>query len=218
MAVSSSERPPEPATGHSVAVVGEFNLYAEDRRGRIMEEIVDQFRQDIDLAISTASDGRAGVFRLSYTGTEPRTVMKVAEKISALFVDESLMDRRVTAEGTANFLESQIEESKKRLVEHEGKLAALGRRPNIAEGIEFDVLQSTYRSLLEKRQEVRLAVALEARQIGETFKIVNPASYPERPVGPNRARMNLMGAGAGLVMGLVLVAALPRRQPSANPA
>ena len=64
-----------------------------------------------------------------------------------------------------------------------------------------------------KRQDVRLAANLEARAIGEQFKIIDSASYPEKPVGPNRTLVNLMGAGAGLVMGIALVAGPGRRKP-----
>lgn len=193
-------------------IVQEFNLYPDERRHGIMQEVIEQFRDDIALEIP-ATDSRGTVFRLSFTGADQRTVMKVTEKLSALFVNENQSDRRLLTEGTQAFLESQIEIVRKRLIEHEAKLAALGRRPNVAETTEFEVLGSTYRSLLEKHEDVTLAVALDARSIGESFKLIDPASYPERPIGPTRSHMNLMGAGAGLVMGLVLVAAAPRRSP-----
>jgi uncharacterized protein involved in exopolysaccharide biosynthesis len=193
-------------------IVQEFNLYPDKRRHGIMAEVIEQFRDDIALEIP-ATDSRGTVFRLSFTGADQRTVMKVTEKLSALFVNENQADRELLTQGTQAFLESQIEDVRKQLIDHETKLAALTRRPNVAETTEFDVLRSTYRSLLEKRQDVTMAAALDARSIGESFKLIDPASYPERPIGPTRSHMNLMGAGAGLVMGLVLVAAAPRRSP-----
>ena len=51
-----------------------------------------------------------------------------------------------------------------------------------------------------------MAASLEHRQIGEQFKILDPARIPERPAGPNRLQINLLGSLAGLVLGFMLVA------------
>jgi len=195
-------------------IVNEFNLYADERRHGIMEEIIDGFRNNVDVRILTDADGRGpGTFRVAFTGADPRTVAKVTEKLSSLFVDESLSDRRLTTQGTVTFLESQIEDTGKRLTEFETKMKAAAGKPTEAMTIEFDVLREHYRSLLQKRHGARLAANLEARAIGEQFRLIDPASFPEKPVGPSRTVVNLMGAGAGLMMGLVLVAAAPRRKP-----
>ena len=62
-----------------------------------------------------------------------------------------------------------------------------------------------YTNLLGKREESRIAANLERRQIGETFKLLDPARVPERPFSPNRALINLSGMLAGLVLGLAWV-------------
>jgi succinoglycan biosynthesis transport protein ExoP len=57
-------------------------------------------------------------------------------------------------------------------------------------------------------------VNLERRQIGEQFKILDGARLPERPISPNRTRINLMGLLGGLGLGLGLVALLEYRDTS----
>ena len=58
---------------------------------------------------------------------------------------------------------------------------------------DYDTLQEQYTTLLRKSEESKIAVNLERRQIGEQFKIIDGARLPERPISPDRLRMNLMG-------------------------
>ena len=71
---------------------------------------------------------RGEAFLVIFTGTDPRTVMRVAERLGRLFIDESLRDRQTIAEGTNEFLETQLKEAKERLVEHEKRLQAYKER------------------------------------------------------------------------------------------
>ena len=98
-------------------IIQDFNLYADDRKTGIMEDVVEQMRRDITLGVV-----RGDAFRISYQGDNPRTVMRVAERLAALFIEENLRDREVLAEGTNQFLEAQLEDARRRLVEHEKKL------------------------------------------------------------------------------------------------
>jgi capsular polysaccharide biosynthesis protein len=68
-----------------------------------------------------------------------------------------------------------------------------------------------YLNLLSKKEESKMAANLEARQIGEQFKILDPARMPERPFSPDRRRLNLLGIAAGLAIGLGLIALLEYR-------
>jgi uncharacterized protein involved in exopolysaccharide biosynthesis len=76
---------------------------------------------------------------------------------------------------------------------------------------DYTTLQTMYTNLLAKREESRIAANLERRQIGETFKLLDPARVPERPFSPNRQLINLTGMLAGLVLGLGWVALLEYR-------
>jgi succinoglycan biosynthesis transport protein ExoP len=56
-----------------------------------------------------------------------------------------------------------------------------------------------------------MAANLERRQIGEQFKVVESARLPERPVSPDRVRLNMMGLGGGFAFGLLLIGLLEYR-------
>src|SRR5215212_8169543 len=104
-------------------IIQDFNLYADDRQTGIMEDVVERMRRDIDIRIV-----RGDAFRISYVGESPRTVMRVTERLGSLFIEESLKDREVLAEGTNLFLESQLQDARQRVVEHEKKLEEYRRQ------------------------------------------------------------------------------------------
>ena len=70
---------------------------------------------------------------------------------------------------------------------------------------DYDTLQATYRELLSKSENSKMAASLEQRQIGEQFRILDPPRVPLKPHSPNRLRINLIGTLAGLGTGLLLV-------------
>ena len=98
-------------------VVQDFNLYPERRQAEVMEDIVDRMRQDISIDIV-----KGDAFRVSYSAAQPVTAMKVTERLASLFIDESLRDREALAEGTNSFLEAQLDEARRKLVENEKSL------------------------------------------------------------------------------------------------
>jgi polysaccharide chain length determinant protein (PEP-CTERM system associated) len=101
------------------AIIDELDLYAEDRKKLPMEDIVAHMRENID-----ADPVRGDAFRVSYVAKEPAVAQKVTERLASLFIEENLRDRSVLADGTSTFLDSQLDEARMRLVEHEKRLEA----------------------------------------------------------------------------------------------
>jgi uncharacterized protein involved in exopolysaccharide biosynthesis len=70
---------------------------------------------------------------------------------------------------------------------------------------EYAALQRDYQNAHTKHMEVmnklleaRIAEGMEEHQKSEKFTLIDPASYPEKPVSPNR----MLIAAAGLLLGL----------------
>jgi polysaccharide chain length determinant protein (PEP-CTERM system associated) len=103
-------------------VIQDFNLYADLRKTWLMEDIVEAMRGQIGWEAV-----RGDAFRVSFTSEDPRTAMRVTEKLASLFIDENLRDRENLAEGTNRFLDSQLDEARRRLIENERKLEAYRR-------------------------------------------------------------------------------------------
>jgi protein tyrosine kinase modulator len=99
-------------------IILDFNLYAEERKSRIMEDVVQQMRdRDIKFEII-----KGDAFRLSFFGDNPKTVMQVTDQLAGSIVTESTRDRSSLAENTNQFLDANLADAKRRLEEQEGKL------------------------------------------------------------------------------------------------
>jgi uncharacterized protein involved in exopolysaccharide biosynthesis len=187
-------------------LIEKHNLYPELRRSGIMEDVVERMRNDIDIAVF-----KGDAFKVGYQGTDPKTVMKVAENLAGLFIQESLKDREVLTEGTGQFLEGQVEDARRRFIDAQTKLESAAKMPNLSHAelaalaLDVDLAKDFYKSLVMKKQESNLSTNLERRQIGEQFKLLDPARIPERPFAPNRQGMTTGGALIGFGVGLVIV-------------
>jgi uncharacterized protein involved in exopolysaccharide biosynthesis len=73
---------------------------------------------------------------------------------------------------------------------------------------DYESTRELFRSLLAKRGEATMAADLEQRQQGEHFQVIDPATRPDRPAGPNRFRLVLIGLVLALgVSGVAVVLA-----------
>ncbi len=76
---------------------------------------------------------------------------------------------------------------------------------------DYDTLQTTYKDLLKKAEGAKTALELERRQIGEQFRILDPARVPERPASPLRIRINAIGLGIGIMLAIGIAGLLEVR-------
>lgn len=70
---------------------------------------------------------------------------------------------------------------------------------------DYDTLQASYRDLLAKSENSKIAASLEQRQISEQFRILDTPRVPQKPFSPNRLRINLVTTAGGLGLGVALV-------------
>jgi uncharacterized protein involved in exopolysaccharide biosynthesis len=193
-------------------VIMDFGLYETRRGSAPTSNLVTQMRRDIALDLIDADHARVAEtdgFSVSFVAADPKTAVRVTERIASLFIEENLRDREGLAQNFTQFIESRIEETRNRIVEYEAKLAALRAQGNTslsrADLLPYEVLQESYRALLTRAEEARTTEVLERRQIGEQFKIIDAARLPERPLGPSRLEVSAAGAFAGLGLGVLMV-------------
>ena len=118
-------------------------------------------------------------------------------------------------------MRAEIESVERQIVFKEGEekrlrgdIAAYQARLEAVPGVEsewialtrdYDTLQESYRQLLAKSENSKMAASLEQRAIGEQFRILDPPRVPLKPHSPDRLKINLVGTLAGLGLGVVLV-------------
>jgi len=104
-------------------VIDNFGLYREERKRLVPEEIVELMRKDISIKLEKGwTRERPGAFRVGYQGRNPTLVTEVASQLANLFIEENLQTRERQAEGTADFIDSQLNEAKKTLNELEARV------------------------------------------------------------------------------------------------
>ncbi len=192
-------------------LVTELDLYPDLRRRFPMGDVVERMRQDVEARVVPPKDA-GGELRIevAFVSIEPKKAMEVADRLSATVINEMLQDRQVLAEATHDFLESQVAETRDRLLTNAKAMATAraARKDDDARVLvlEWDVIEAAYKSLLAKREDSRLRVALEQRGMGEQFKVLDRARVPEQPLGPTRTGAAAVGGVVGGLLGLLWMA------------
>ena len=99
-------------------IIQDLDLYADMRQTKPMELVVDWMREHIDIKPTEGSES----FRVSYEAQSPLVATQVTERLAGFFIEENSRDRTLLARETSSFLESQLENARKRLVEQEKRL------------------------------------------------------------------------------------------------
>ena len=183
-------------------VIQELDLYREERTQEPLIEVVDRMARNIHVTAV-----RDNIFRLSFVSTDPRTAVKVTERLASYLVEEHLRERAMINGLTSEFLDSQVEEVRRRLTEQEAVLQERrrqngGRPSSDADVLDYEMLRKMYTALLVKREDSRVADMLERRYLGQQFRILDPARAA--PDGPGWPPLTLLGALVGLLIGLTL--------------
>ena len=72
---------------------------------------------------------------------------------------------------------------------------------------EYDNLKQQYQGIREKQLDAQVALNLQAEGKGERFSVVDRATFPLKPISPQRIRLVMLGAIGGLALGVAFVLA-----------
>jgi polysaccharide chain length determinant protein (PEP-CTERM system associated) len=92
-------------------------------------EHVDRMRQSIEINV-LGGRKQKNAFTISYSGKDPNTVMSVTNALASLFIEENLKVRERQAEGTSEFLTSELTAVEKNLKEVEKNLKSFKEKHN----------------------------------------------------------------------------------------
>lgn len=112
-------------------LIRENKLFGDEAGKLPMEDLVGKMRQAIKVTPVRAVGSRdAGVpgFTIAFTYSDARTAQAVCQQITSMFIDEDLIRRGDRAQGTVNFIDSQLQEAKRKLDEQDARLAEFKRR------------------------------------------------------------------------------------------
>jgi polysaccharide chain length determinant protein (PEP-CTERM system associated) len=95
-------------------IVQDLDLYPDERRVGIMEDIVERMRDDVIVESMAGS-----AINVGFIARDGKTAFRVADRLSGLFIDESTKDRKLMLEGTDQFLDMSLKEAEEKLLEKE---------------------------------------------------------------------------------------------------
>lgn len=119
-------------------IINDFNLYKSDvvdsnifynissfagikskgQSSQSREYLLEKMTNSIDIKIIGTKNHEDG-FSISYTGTDPLVTMNVTNALASLFIEENLKVREEYAEGTSDFLATELESARKELEKQE---------------------------------------------------------------------------------------------------
>lgn len=105
-------------------IIDTLNLYPEERKTLAREDLITKMRSEISTNIVGDFGGSQDLqaFKITYRGKDPRLVAQVTNQLATLFIDENWKAREQQATGTTEFLENQLQATRKDLEEQEAKL------------------------------------------------------------------------------------------------
>lgn len=176
-------------------IIDKYDLYADERRRKTSEEILEEMRGDIKVEPISADviDPRSGrpmpatiAFTLSYDGRRADVAQKVANELTSLYLNENLKSRTERAEETYTFLTDETNRMGAEIAELESRLASFKERnvdklPELA-GFNHQLVERTQSELREAQAQIR---SLEERkfylegQLGQ----LSPTSPMYAPTG-----------------------------------
>jgi polysaccharide chain length determinant protein (PEP-CTERM system associated) len=105
-------------------IISELKLYQEEIKSGSLEGVVELMRKNIKVEIK----GNEGYFTISYIGKDPKIITTVTNKLASLFIEENLKLREQQAQGTSEFLSTELQATKAKLEEQEKMITHFKRQ------------------------------------------------------------------------------------------
>ena len=137
------------------------------------------------------------------SGSEPNGSSDVEELSGPGLQLETVRTEIASLQKEHEYLTSQIRNLESRRLgapRVEQELFALTR--------EHEALKQQHHDLQQKKYNTQVAANLETNVNNQTLKVIDEAYLPEKPVGPERVRIALLGIVAGLMVGLIMIVGL----------
>jgi len=165
-------------------VINQFNLFSGSGQEKMfLEDKIADLRERIEIKLETTNptDPRsdADAFSISFSGTEPELVMRVANGLATFFIDENLKVREAQAVGTTDFLEDELDDMRSQLEQQESRLRDYRKQHmgELPEQLEtnlrlLDRLQAQQNEKLRNLRDEKDRLLLLEQQIKENREIL----------------------------------------------
>jgi protein tyrosine kinase modulator len=216
-AVATTPTAPGEAGGAPVGTAAAL----ESARARL-RDLSMRFKPDHPDVLAAQRAVRDLTAKLQDEATDPGPNGRPADEPKPL-AEVQRLNRRRELQGELDVIEeglrsrqAQEKDLRQQVAAYQAKLDAVPSRESDLDELmrDYRTLQDTYQGLLVKREDAKLASDLERRNIGQHFKILDPARLPEQPYSPIRLVVLGGGAGGGVALALLIIGLLELRNDS----
>jgi succinoglycan biosynthesis transport protein ExoP len=105
-----------------IRIIDTLGLYAQERKHRSPDDLVETMRKDIEIELSHGDDQKLSAFNIYYANRDPKMAQAATAELANLFISENLEQRQKRSENTTNFLQDQLDQARAKLAAQEAKL------------------------------------------------------------------------------------------------
>jgi succinoglycan biosynthesis transport protein ExoP len=105
-----------------VRIIESLGLYAQERKKRSADDMVETMRKDIEIELSRGDDRKLSAFNIYYANRDPKMAQAATSELANLFITENLEQRQERSENTTKFLQDQLDQARAKLAAQEAKL------------------------------------------------------------------------------------------------
>ena len=160
-------------------IIDTLNLYPAERKTMAREDVIAMMQKDVEVSIVSDYGGSQDLqaFRIGYSGRDARQVAQVANDLATLFMDENLKAREQQAAGTTEFLQNQLQETKKILESLESKLKDF-KLKHLGEMPEQQSANLQILGQLQSQLQLEGEALARVEQQKSTLQVLMPQSAP----------------------------------------
>jgi polysaccharide chain length determinant protein (PEP-CTERM system associated) len=160
-------------------IIDTLNLYPTERKTMAREDVIALMQKDVTVSIVSNFGGGQDLeaFRIGFAGKDARLVAQVANDLATLFMDENLKAREQQATGTTEFLQNQLQETKKILEVQEAKLKDFKLR-HLGEMPEQQSANLQILGQLQSQLQLEGEALARAEQQKSTIQMLMPQTAP----------------------------------------
>lgn len=159
-------------------IIKDFNLYPEMREKLPLEDVIESMHQVIEI-----SPTKGDIFQVSFSGSDPKKVLRVTNALASKFIEENLKYREERASETSSYIANELQLSKQSLDKKEQtmrdyKLKYYNELPeqreiNVARA---NTLQVKLQGVQDNIQELERTKIVLQEQIGQRRQLLQNAS------------------------------------------
>jgi protein tyrosine kinase modulator len=101
-------------------IINNLNLYSEERsRGKSDDDLVERMRKDIEIELVRSADRGLSSFNIYFSASNPDVAQRVTTELTNVLITENLEATQEQSENTSKFLQTQLDDARKKLADQE---------------------------------------------------------------------------------------------------